>query len=101
MSTTVSVADQGPRTRDQGPLPRGPRLPGLAQSVAWFLFPIPFIEGCRRRFGATFTIRLAALPPVVVLSEPAAVKDVFTGDPEVFHAGQANAILKPILGASS
>ena len=32
---------------------------------------------------------------------PAAVKQVFTGDPELLHAGEANAILRPILGPSS
>jgi cytochrome P450 len=56
---------------------------------------VPFLEACRRRFGATFTLRMAGLPPIVVLSDPAAVKEVIAGDPEAFHAGAANLALKP------
>jgi cytochrome P450 len=82
-------------------LPPGPRIPGVAQSAAWVFRPIPFLTGCRARFGDTFTIRLAALPPLVALSNPSDIKEVFTGDPDIFHAGSANIILKPILGRSS
>jgi cytochrome P450 family 135 len=76
-------------------LPRGPRMPAVLQSLAWLLWPVRFIEKCRQRFGPSFTLRMAGLPPVVVLSDPAAVKEVLTGDPSVFHAGDANAMLKP------
>src|SRR5262245_19160927 len=82
-------------------LPPGPRIPRIAQSAGWLFWPIEFMETCRRRYGSTFTLRLADMPPIVVIGEPAAVKEIFTGDPDVFHAGLANAILKPILGASS
>lgn len=83
------------------PLPVGSRLPGVAQSASWVFWPIPFMEHMRRRYGGTFTLRLAGLPPIVVLSDPDVVKEVFTGDPEVFHAGRANIVLRPILGESS
>jgi len=63
--------------------------------------PIEFMEACRARYGDTFTVRFAGFPPMVMLSDPAVVKEIFTGDPDQLHAGQANAILKPILGASS
>lgn len=82
-------------------LPRGPQLHPIAQSAAWLFRPIPFIERCRRKFGDKFTMRLAGLPPLVILSNPSDIKDVFTGDPSVFHAGSANVILKPILGENS
>lgn len=82
-------------------LPDGPRLPQVVQLAAWLFTPIPFIERMRRRHGPVFTLRFSGFPPLVVLSDPAAVKEVFTGDPEVFHAGRANAVLKPILGGSS
>ncbi len=71
------------------------------QSGAWVFRPIPFLRACRARFGHTFTMRFAGLPPIVLFSRPADIKEVFTGDPEVFHAGSANLILKPILGRSS
>jgi cytochrome P450 len=37
----------------------------------------------------------------VVLSDPADVKTVFTGDPAIYHAGEANVILLPFLGHKS
>jgi cytochrome P450 len=97
---------RGPEPRgDEAPgLPAGPRLPRLAQTAGWLFWPIRFLESCRRRYGGRFTMLLgldSRSPPLVALSDPAHVKEVFTGDPEVFHAGEANAILKPILGASS
>ena len=48
-----------------------------------------------------FTIRLGQVGPVVMLAHPDLIKEVFTGDPEVFHAGQANVILRPSLGGHS
>ena len=37
----------------------------------------------------------------MVVSHPDAVKQVFTGDPNVLHAGEGNAILRPLLGERS
>ncbi len=53
------------------------------------------------QLGEVFTMQLAALPPIVMIADPAAIKEIFTGDPDVFHAGSANVVLKPILGSSS
>ena len=36
-----------------------------------------------------------------MLSHPDAVQQVFTGDPRVLHAGEANVVLRPIVGPSS
>jgi cytochrome P450 family 135 len=36
-----------------------------------------------------------------MLADPDAVKQVFTGDPRVFHAGEGNQILAPVLGRNS
>src|SRR4051794_31237356 len=90
-------APSAPSTRG---FPAGPRIPPLAQSAAWVFRPVPFLQDCRRRFGETFTMRLAGLPAFVVVCDPAVIKEIFTGDPEIFHAGSANSVLKPILGRS-
>ncbi len=37
----------------------------------------------------------------MMLSHPDHVKQVFKGDPKIFHAGEANAILSPLVGHSS
>jgi cytochrome P450 len=53
------------------------------------------------RYGDIFTIRLIHEGPWVMLAHPEAVKQVFTGDPRVFHAGEGNQILEPVLGRHS
>ncbi len=82
-------------------LPPGPRLPMPLQTLGWIVRPGPFLERCRDRYGDAFTLQIANEGTWVMLSDPAAVKQVFTGDPELLHAGEANAILRPILGPSS
>jgi cytochrome P450 len=60
-----------------------------------------FVTACRRRYGEVFTIRAATMPPLVYLADPAEIKKVFAGDPSVFHAGEANALLGGLLGDTS
>ena len=45
----------------------------------------------RERYGDIFTLaRRAARQPWVLLADPEAVKQVFTGDPDVLQAGAAH-----------
>ena len=48
-----------------------------------------------------FTLRIASVGTVVYLTNPADIKTVFAGDPAVFHAGEANAMLAGLVGNSS
>ncbi len=82
-------------------LPPGPPLPQAVQTGLWMYFPQEFMRRCAARYGDAFTVRLAGLPPLVFLADPEAIKDVFTADPHDLHAGEANGVLKPILGAHS
>ena len=82
-------------------LPPGPSQTVLRQSLAWGFRPRPFLDAAHRRYGDMFTIRLGQVGPVVMLAHPDMIKDVFTGDPAVFHAGEANVILRPSLGRHS
>ena len=67
----------------------------------WILRPVPFIEGCRERYGDFFTVRFV-IGPIVWISDPHVIKSVFTGDPDVLHAGEGNAApLEPIMGRNS
>jgi cytochrome P450 family 135 len=82
-------------------LPPGPSQTVLRQSLAWGFRPRPFLDKARRDHGDMFTIRLGQVGPVVMLAHPDQIKEVFTGDPAVFHAGEANVILRPSLGRHS
>ncbi len=59
------------------------------------------LYACQDRYGDIFTIRLAYEGRWVMLADPDAIKQVFTGDPRVFHAGEGNQILAPVLGRNS
>lgn len=82
-------------------IPAGARGPVLWQTLRWLARPIPMLEDCARRYGDVFTIRLAASDPIVLFSHPAAIKDIFTGDPETLRGGEANVVLEPFLGSDS
>ncbi len=82
-------------------LPPGPRAPRTVQTMAWITRPLPFMRRCHARYGDVFTIRIAQEGTWVFLAHPDLVKQVFTGDPQVLHAGEANFILGPIVGERS
>ena len=82
--------------------PPGPRAPSLAQAIGYGRDPVGFLARQQRRYGDIFTIRYPSFGRVVYVAEPSLVKAVFTGDPAVFHAGEANAtLLEPALGPNS
>src|SRR3954447_19957617 len=81
-------------------LPAGPRAPRAAQMAAWLARPLWFAQQCRARYGDMFTVRVEERP-WVMLSDPAAIREVFTAPADLMHAGDANAILRPMLGPSS
>jgi len=83
-------------------LPPGPRWPVLVQSAALLRFRHTFVPWAHKKWGDTFTVSL--LPGgrrLVLFSDPSDIKEIFAGDPEVFHAGKGNAILGPIMGEHS
>jgi cytochrome P450 len=71
------------------------------QSLAWMRRHGPFLRRCHARYGDIFTLRLAYEGNVVILAHPDAVREVFTGDQSVVHAGEASAVLRPIVGRES
>jgi cytochrome P450 len=82
-------------------LPPGPRMASVLQTAVWARRAQWLMRQCAARFGETFSLRLLHEDPWVVVSNPEHVKQVFTGDASVFHAGEGNRILLPILGENS
>jgi cytochrome P450 len=83
-------------------LPPGPKQPRLVQTVGWMTRPGPFMKRMRDRYGDAFTLRIQNEGTWVLMSDPAAVKQVFTASPALLHAGEANEILgvRRCLGAA-
>ena len=82
-------------------LPPGPKMPRLVQTLGWMTRPGPFMKRMRDRYGDAFTLRIQNEDTWVLMSDPAAVKQVFTGDPRLLHAGEAAEILTPMVGRRS
>jgi cytochrome P450 len=82
-------------------LPPGPDWSLARSTLRWWRRPLQTLEECRARYGDMFTYRLAHEGTWVFVSDPEAIKQVFTGDPRLLHAGEANIVLLPVLGEHS
>ena len=59
------------------------------------------MSDCARRYGDMFTLRITNEGTWVLVTDPDAIKQIFTGDPRLLHAGEANVVLLPLLGSHS
>ncbi len=82
-------------------LPPGPRAPRPLQTARWIARPTAMLTDCARRYGDMFTLKIANEGTWVFVTDPDAVKQIFTGDPRLLHAGEANVVLLPVLGSHS
>ena len=83
------------------PLPPGPQLPRWVQTVGFMLGGVRFLEACRRRYGDVITMGTLFDERFVMVFDPAQVKELFQGSGDQLHAGEANALLGPIVGERS
>ncbi|MGO9320632.1 MAG: cytochrome P450 [Solirubrobacteraceae bacterium] len=84
------------------PLPPGPRMPAIAQTLVWALAPTWLMDRCAQRLGDAFTLTFAPSGlKLVMLSDPEAVKTVFTAPPEVAPSAAGSSPIAPVVGESS
>jgi cytochrome P450 len=82
--------------------PPGPRLPAFLQLIRAGLDPVGVPIAVHRRYGDIYSVAFPGFGRIVYIVDPALVRELFTGDPAVLHAGEANAtVLEPALGPSS
>jgi len=97
----MATAPALPKTVDAN-LPPGPQLPVLVQTILFGQFRPRLLSLSQKRYGDIFTIRMApGNRRLVILARPEDIKTVFTGPASVFHAGEGNVILGPIMGRHS
>jgi cytochrome P450 len=82
-------------------LPPGPRAPATINTVKLVRRPLESLLGWQRRYGDVFTVRYLIFGTGVYVADPAAIRELLTGDQSDLHAGEANAPLSPVLGANS
>ncbi|HVV25247.1 MAG TPA: cytochrome P450, partial [Pseudonocardiaceae bacterium] len=77
-------------------------LPVAVQTFLFGQYRPLLLPLARRRYGDVFGVRIAPNNrTVVLLARPEDIRTVFTGPAEVFHAGEGNAILGPVMGEHS
>jgi hypothetical protein len=82
-------------------LPPGPTTPALVQMIRWMRSPARALERVGATWGEVFTTRSPIFGTSVNFTHPDAVKEIFTGDPAVFHAGEVNQVLGVFVGWQS
>lgn len=83
-------------------LPRGPRLSPFALTLIWSLAPGWVMDQCARRLGDSFTLTFfPSGRKLVMVSDPEAVKAVFTAPPEVAPSAAGASPIASIMGPSS
>jgi cytochrome P450 len=81
--------------------PPGPNEAPAIQTARWLLRPISFMESCRRRYGETFSVSFLGFErPLVMLSDPEAIRALYTAHEHGLPPGRSVALL-PVMGPGS
>ncbi|HEY2766975.1 MAG TPA: cytochrome P450 [Solirubrobacteraceae bacterium] len=114
MASAATTAPAGPTTTAEPPavlpdgpktpavLPEGPKTPAVLQTLLWALAMPWALDRWAARYGETFTVTFAPSGRrFVVVSDPEAVKTVFTAPPDVAPSAAGLSPIAPIMGPSS
>ncbi|MFK8185214.1 MAG: cytochrome P450 [Phormidesmis sp.] len=82
-------------------LPNPVSISRLKSLLNWLGRPYAFLDECIQQHGDIFTIHFLGFPPLVFMSDPNAIKEIFAVDARQFDAGRSNDILQPLLGQHS
>ncbi len=82
-------------------LPPGPGFPRWLQTLGFMVGGVRYLQWCRRRYGDIVTMGTLFDERFVMLFDPGTVKELFQGSNSGLHAGEANALLGPIVGQRS
>ncbi|GAB3483429.1 cytochrome P450 [Amycolatopsis cihanbeyliensis] len=93
--TTGTATPTAPR------LPPGPRLPMTVQTALFGMFRHRWLPRLRRRYGEVFRMHVYPERHVALLSNVEDIRTVFAGSNTVFHAGEGNMVLGPLMGEHS
>jgi len=98
---TATAAPPRERGALRDGIPPGPNLPPALSTARWMVRPTAYMEECRRRYGDVFSFPIVREGRWVLVADPDDVKRVFQASPEALRAGEANAVLGPIVGSRS
>ena len=101
MSATAPLRASSTEPPAPAPAPPGPPWPRVVQTAGFLFGGRRFLEACRRRYGGAVTFSTLFDQGFVMVFDPALIRTVFQGSGDALHAGEANALLGPILGERS
>ncbi len=82
-------------------LPPEPSYSPLSQTLRWSFRPLPFMQECRERYGDAFSVKFVSFErPMVMISDPAAIKALYTERAHGLPPGR-EILLTPIVGPHS
>jgi cytochrome P450 family 135 len=83
-------------------LPPGPAAPAAVQTIEWIARPTDLLRRSAARYGEPFTLRtLWADAPMVLVSDPEAIRRVYAAPEDVLSGGASSTVLEPFAGPSS
>ncbi|MGL5804221.1 MAG: cytochrome P450 [Xenococcaceae cyanobacterium] len=82
-------------------LPDGPKSPSFIQLFFWIADPLNYLDTCAKRYGDIFTLRIAGFDPLIIISNPQAIQEIFNVDSKQFDAGRSNSIVRFLVGDNS
>jgi cytochrome P450 len=82
-------------------LPPGPNRSPWLNLIGLWKRPAGYLDWLRARYGKRITLELPFQGPLVLLSDPDDIREVFTAPPDVLHPGEGARILGTILGSNS
>ncbi|MGD1910419.1 MAG: cytochrome P450 [Rivularia sp. (in: cyanobacteria)] len=80
---------------------KGPKTPQFAQVMEWVFNPLQLMEKSAKTYGDTFKLSLVSENPMIFISHPQAIKEIFTANPDNFDIGRGNQIIASLLGEQS
>ncbi len=87
-----------PALRFRRELPPAAPLPAVLQTLGCRLWPLGYLEHCRRRYGHTFTVYPIDMAPLVFLSDPGDIRAMLAALPSDLHAGAGGVVMAPLFG---
>jgi len=81
-------------------LPNPITTPPWWQLSRWIADPLGFLDRHYRTHGDMFVMSLTGFDPIVILSNPKAIRELFSQDAK-FDSGRGNTIAEPLVGRNS
>lgn len=98
---TGAITTTGSANPASAPPPPGPRLPMAVQTLLFSTRRHKWLPRLRKRYGDVVRLRIYPERSVVEIADVELIRAIFSGSSTVFHAGEGNVILKPVMGAHS